>query len=366
MNAKRPPRTAAILAALLPLCLAAGCQSEEETTADPFTESPPDIAIGAGGAPDTSASPDHGTPGDGTPGGGAPGHAAAHRPGGGIGVAQHDAPKPHEAVRPHDPVITQPDAPRPTDAPLIKPAPIAPAPPAKTETAGVDPPRDPATPLANPAARETTHDPSASKPRAVSLPETGAGDTAPRTGPRSIALTSRTSAAKPRTDRPPVIRLPLGLTRDKPADNDKAAPREAHDAAKLPALPLPPPSDRLTALDRVRASEYEDFVFRFDGEAPRLLTRAEAITALRSDQKASVVVLPLTAEDASILGRWIQRGRTMKAPQPWMTQLEQSTASRKRQNDRREAELDRVRRQRQVLRDSMYRLLLGDKKPPPK
>lgn len=350
MTAKHTWRTSAIIAALVPLCLAGGCQSEEETTADPFTEQPHDVVNGDGDSPDRVAS--HGS--------GIPGHAAPHRPGG--GSAKHgDVPTPDDPVRPQDPVATAPDSPRPTD-----PAVIARPPKANTETADLDPPHDPTTPNTIPDVRNTTDSPSTPSARAVSLPKPGTNSAAPRSGSKPIELIPGSDAAKPRTNRPTVIRLPLGLTRDKPADADKPVPRDAPDASKLPALPLPPPSDRLTALDRVRASEYEDFIFRFDGDAPRLLTRAEAITALRSDQKASVVVLPLTAEDANILGRWIQRGRTMKAPQPWMTQLNQSAASRTRQNDRRQAELDRVRRQRQKLRDNMYRLLLGDTKPAPK
>jgi hypothetical protein len=182
-------------------------------------------------------------------------------------------------------------------------------------------------------------------------------------GPARLPLNVGRSGAGPSTAQPGSLRLPLLLSGSKPAPAPAPNPIDSPDLAGLPALKLPPQSDRLTALQRIRASTLEDFILSIDGATPRLLTRAETLQALQAKRPASVVVLPLTAGDAQVLGRWIDSGRIIETPNSWMTTLEQSSVSRAHHHDRRQTELDRVRKAREKLRDGMYRFLLG--KPTP-
>ena len=181
-------------------------------------------------------------------------------------------------------------------------------------------------------------------------------------GPARLPLDVGRSGAGPSTPQPGSLRLPLLLSGSRPAPVPAPNPIDSPDLAGLPALKLPPQSDRLTALQRIRASTLEDFILSIDGATPRLLTRAEILQALQAKRPASVVVLPLTAGDAQVLGQWIDSGRIIETPNSWMTTLEQSSVSRAHHHGRQQTELDRVRKAREQLRDGMYRLLLGKPK----
>ena len=171
----------------------------------------------------------------------------------------------------------------------------------------------------------------------------------------------RTAATRPARPEP----IGLGTAPELKRAAGAATPVTVGDRAlaTLSNLTLPPPSDRITALEGVRSSNQQEFIVRFEGRAPRILTRLEAIAALGASPDARVIWLPLSPGDADALAGWLDDGRRLQAPQEWMATLQRSPAALARRHDQRQAELIRLRGERQKLRDRMYRLLLGEKAP---